>query len=413
MRVLIVSRGSTGDIFPLIALGRALLASGHAVSFSTVTMYADEIRAAGIAFVATPPESDAAEHAEIMRTLARERNPLRNVTTLYSLYAPHLREFIESIEASLETHDILVCSYLFPFLSAVARRRGKPFVVTAFCHVAFPGLDRAPPPLPAFDFAPRKIRHAWADLWHGVGEFLTGVCVRRVAGKALESSGAPLPKRFFRCGADLTLALVSPGLFAPERYLAGGPVYSGYLRWVLPESPELETRLRAFTGGERVPVLNFGSVTFDGAAEKMQKFLLGWPKGKKLVLQSGWAGFTGGGREDILIVTGKVSHEQLFRHASVVAHHGGAGTTAAVLHAGVPQVVVPHLGDQFFWADAVRRLGVGREISSRRWPEKLAGAMDRVARDSGKRARAEIHARTLAGEDGAARAVRELESLAK
>jgi UDP:flavonoid glycosyltransferase YjiC (YdhE family) len=411
MRVLLVSRGSTGDIFPLIAFGKALLAAGHAVSFATDSIHAAEIRAAGIAFVLSPPDCDAAGHAAIMRKLSQQRNPLLNITAIFEWCAPGLPEFVAAIDDALHGHDVLVSTYLFPFLGSVARRQNKPFVVTAFCHVAFPGLDRAPVPLPPLDFAPKFVRHAWADFWHRTGEFLTGACVRSVAGKALAKTGTPLPKRFFKTGADLTLALVSPALFRPERPLAEKLLYAGYLRWVLPESPKLEAKLRAFTGGERTPVLNFGSVTFDGAEEQMESFLENWPRGRRLIVQSGWAGFTAEGRDDILVVTGKVSHDQLFRHASVVAHHGGAGTTAAALHAGVPQVVVPHLGDQFFWASEMCRLGVGVEVSSRRWPQQLPEAMRAVSEDAPMRVVAESLAGILAVENGPARAVKAMESL--
>ena len=53
----------------------------------------------------------------------------------------------------------------------------------------------------------------------------------------------------------------------------------------------------------------------------MQRFLRNWPTGKKLIIQTGWAGLSPQEeREDILFV-GKVSHDQLFSHGSVIIHH--------------------------------------------------------------------------------------------
>jgi vancomycin aglycone glucosyltransferase len=52
---------------------------------------------------------------------------------------------------------------------------------------------------------------------------------------------------------------------------------------------------------------------------------------------------------DVLVI-GSVSHRPLFPRVAAVVHHGGAGTTAAATRAGRPQVVVPHLFDQFLWA---------------------------------------------------------------
>ena len=55
---------------------------------------------------------------------------------------------------------------------------------------------------------------------------------------------------------------------------------------------------------------------------------------------------------------GPVDHAALFRRVSLVVHHGGAGTTTTAARAGKPQVVVPHVLDQFHWAQRVERLGV-------------------------------------------------------
>jgi len=52
-------------------------------------------------------------------------------------------------------------------------------------------------------------------------------------------------------------------------------------------------------------------------------------------------------------------HPLLFPKLSVIVHHGGAGTTATASRSGVPQILVPHILDQFYWARQVVRLGIG------------------------------------------------------
>jgi vancomycin aglycone glucosyltransferase len=104
-----------------------------------------------------------------------------------------------------------------------------------------------------------------------------------------------------------------------------------------------------------------------------------------------------------------MSHDQLFRHASVVLHHGGAGTTASVFHAGRPHVIVPHIADQNFFAHEVVRLGCGVKLPRKHWPEQLASRVDQME------SRADVtdaarRAQTIVGdEDGPANAVHELE----
>lgn len=63
---------------------------------------------------------------------------------------------------------------------------------------------------------------------------------------------------------------------------------------------------------------------------------------------------------------GELSYTALFQRVAIVVHHGGAGTTATALHAGVPQVVVPMMFDQYYWGHAVARLGLGA-IVPRGW----------------------------------------------
>lgn len=54
----------------------------------------------------------------------------------------------------------------------------------------------------------------------------------------------------------------------------------------------------------------------------------------------------------------KVPHDWLFPQVDAVLHHGGAGTTGASLRAGIPTIIKPWFGDQFFWASRVQKLGV-------------------------------------------------------
>ena len=98
---------------------------------------------------------------------------------------------------------------------------------------------------------------------------------------------------------------------------------------------------------------------------------------------------------------GVVDHAALFPRVAAVVHHGGAGTTTTAARAGVPQVVVPHVLDQFYWAERVRRLGLGppplarRQLRSARLRETLAvvlgnEALAERARELGAALRADL-----------------------
>ncbi|WP_370637757.1 nucleotide disphospho-sugar-binding domain-containing protein [Deinococcus sp. 6GRE01] len=84
-------------------------------------------------------------------------------------------------------------------------------------------------------------------------------------------------------------------------------------------------------------------------------------------------------------------------------HHGGAGTTAAGLAAGVPNVIVPFFGDQPFWGDRVQRLGVGPAPVPRRAlnEQTLAEALTRAVTDAGMHDRAAALGARIRAEGGA------------
>jgi UDP:flavonoid glycosyltransferase YjiC (YdhE family) len=101
-----------------------------------------------------------------------------------------------------------------------------------------------------------------------------------------------------------------------------------------------------------------------------------------------------------------VPHDWLFPRTAAVVHHGGAGTTAAGLRAGVPSVVVPFMSDQPFWGRRVFALGAGPEPIPRKQltAEKLARAISAAVTDPVIRRRAANVGRLIRAEDGVARA---------
>jgi vancomycin aglycone glucosyltransferase len=79
--------------------------------------------------------------------------------------------------------------------------------------------------------------------------------------------------------------------------------------------------------------------------------------GRRLLLGRGWADLSL--TDDDCLVVGDVSHQALFPRVAAVVHHGGAGTTTTAALAGAPQVVVPQIVDQPYWARRVAELGIG------------------------------------------------------
>ena len=134
--------------------------------------------------------------------------------------------------------------------------------------------------------------------------------------------------------------------------------------------------------------------------------------GVRGVVQSGWAGLDVTG-EDILTI-GETPHEWLFPQMAAVAHHCGAGTTAAALRAGVPSIALPGpAGDQPFWARRLHELGAAlTPLPQRRMTASRLVDTIRATLSSTELGRATTHlADRIAREDGTSAAVAAVEGL--
>jgi sterol 3beta-glucosyltransferase len=122
------------------------------------------------------------------------------------------------------------------------------------------------------------------------------------------------------------------------------------------------------------------------------------------------AGCAFGGGSSHTFIAENVPHGWLFRRTAAVVHHGGAGTTAMGLRAGVPTIIFPTAADQHFWAERVARIGVGpRPLRARDLAaDALAKVIVRVASDAAMRERARLLGEGIRAENGVARAVEAL-----
>jgi len=103
-----------------------------------------------------------------------------------------------------------------------------------------------------------------------------------------------------------------------------------------------------------------------------------------------------------------VPHDWLFPRMAAVVHHGGAGTTAAGLRAGVPSILVPFFGDQPYWGRRVHALGVGPRPIQRKslTVPKLVEALSSAVGDEAIQQSATVLGERIRAEDGVQSAVK-------
>lgn len=397
----------------MFAIGAELVRRGHGVTFATVAQFERDVRAAGMEFLDIPPRWDERQFAGWMHRMMVTRTPVELVRQLFRCLTPGLAETIATFDRVLPEYDLLLGSFLTPYLRPVAHRNGRPYASAVFAHGIVPN-DSAPPiPLPPLRFGPRFLRCTWARLWWRVTDFVMSSALRHECGAVLKAQGLPDLRKFFTDPADEVLVLVEPRLHPPGEQVYPQFHYTGASRW----QPaflgvDLEP-LRQAVGGVPVPVLTFGSMGYEQPQAWLERLARHWPNGRPLIVQSGWANFQPLSGAPWLHVVGKMPQDDLFKLASVVIHHGGAGTTATALASGKPQIIVPHIAEQGDWARDMKRLGVAVKISRRSWPEKLHRTIETVLATPALAERARELQPIAADTTGPGRAADRLERLAR
>jgi sterol 3beta-glucosyltransferase len=166
--------------------------------------------------------------------------------------------------------------------------------------------------------------------------------------------------------------------------------------------------LRFLEAGPPPVYIGFGSM-IHGEPERLTRLVLEALRlsGQRGVLLTGWGGLSTHELPEYVFGIGAIPHAWLFPRMAAVVHHGGAGTTAAALRAGIPSIITPFVGDQVFWAERVAQLGVGPRVGTytKLTAEKLAAAIHIATTDRAMQARMAALSEIIREESGVDRAV--------
>ena len=404
MRVLLAPHGTRGDVQPLVALALGLRRRGHDVSFLAPDNFVAWIRGYGFACEPNGVDVEAALRSPD-GDLSSLRWQLRHFKTVLM---PALFDSFMRIDLDV---DLIVAAGVQLAASSVAEWKDIPYASIAFCPCAVPN-SAAPPPPVRTQTLPRWVNRL---LWD-VGLPLGGLALRGLINDGRKRLGLePVSNPLSLLGGE-------PVIVAADRDL--GPLAHDAPRtvvatdaWILDEpAPFLDPRVDAFLDRDPPPIYaGFGSMVAKRSATLASHVVdAARAVGRRLILAGGWASLDRHvtDADDVLAVTA-VPHRIVFPRVAAVVHHGGAGTTTAAARAGAPQVVLPHLLDQFYWAHRVEQLGLG----PRAFPVDLVTAdilTDRIAtalEDWSIRERTRALAPAIAARNGVDAAVDHLETL--
>ncbi|HEY2381726.1 MAG TPA: glycosyltransferase [Terriglobia bacterium] len=395
MRVLLSTIGSRGDVQPMVALALELRAQGHAPRLCAPPDFREWIEGYGLSFV---PVGPSVRHAGAAGTAAiTKRSPEAFRRLLTDTIAG---QFAALGEAALGCGVIVGSTALQYAARSIAEQRSIPYFFAAYSPVVLPSAHHAPPPLPGQPppAEPADNRGLWDQQAQRWNELFCG----------------PLNEQRTAAGLD-PIRDVRSYMFTDRPLLAADPVLAPWPlsdmqvtqtgAWILRDQRPLSAELESFLAAGEPPIyFGFGSTH---TPSETSRALIGAARtlGRRAILLSGWAGLAPlDDNRDCLSIS-EVNLQALFPRVAAVVHHGGAGTTTAAAHAGVPQVVVPQRYDQYYFAARVDQLGAGvAHAPAAPTIESLVTALNKVLRPE-----VAVRATSLAAAvrtDGAAAAAR-------
>lgn len=355
MRVLLSTIGSRGDVQPLAALASQLMELGHTARLCAPPDFGEWIESLGIPFVPVGPA--------VRQTAAPRATPAAPPTPeqMQKMMADTVATQFAALMPAAQGCDVLIaCGALQFALHSIAEQLGVPYIYTAWCPITLPSPHHAPPPLPGRPQPPAGADNAtlWADdatRWNQHW----GAAINSHRAAAGLQPVTDVRRHIFTdrpwLAADPTLA-PWPGAADLDVFQTGA--------WVLPDRRPLSPELEAFLAAGDPPVyFGFGSMR---ATPGLAAAMLASARalGRRAIVSRGWAEVTL--PEDVTdcLSIGEANLQVLFTRVAAVVHHGGAGTTTTATQAGAPQVVVPQIYDQHYFASRVEELGLGAAHSA-------------------------------------------------
>jgi vancomycin aglycone glucosyltransferase len=348
MRILLASHGTRGDVQPIVALGVALRARGHVVRLVAPANFVTWVQSYGLDI-----QSDGVDVEALLRSSGAGLQSLSWQMQYLSRITPLL---FDPVARASEGCELIVCAGIHFAAASVAQWRNVPYVHAVFCPCATPN-GTTPPPNVHRQTLPRWINRVLWQVGGPVADFaLRGPINRGRATLGLDALDNPISqilKGRTILAADRDLG--PPSDDAPKSAVSTDA-------WMLDEPGTLDARVEAFLERGAAPIyIGFGSMIAPRAPELVAQAVAAVRAvGRRAVIAGGWAALERHIKEaDDLITVDNVPHSLIFPKVVAAVHHGGAGTTTAAARAGVPQVLLPHILDQYYWADRIEVLGLG------------------------------------------------------
>ncbi|MDR1148597.1 MAG: glycosyltransferase [Spirochaetaceae bacterium] len=351
MKILLVTRGSQGDIYPYLRLAKELMARGHTVALNLPEAFAEQAEGANIPYMTQGND-------DINGMMANELD----IKDLLSWTRRVIDNQFEELVPVLSEYDILVASNTEFAAPSIAEYLKKPYLRTAYGPL-MPSRTIPPPvfpwPVPHPVIKPAVL---WSLLNGGLN-----LMVKKTLNKRRAALNMPpiLDQADHAPANAFNYLMYSASLGSVDhnwsyKWAIGGYIFNDDM----PYNKSIYQNFLEFIqkDGKKAVFFTLGSCKnneHERFAEKL--FAIIKTHGYKLIIGSGWCrlGSTLPLHDDLFLLDSVVPHNLVFPHCSAIIHHGGVGTTHNAARFGKPQMIQPLLLDQWYWAEQTRKLGAG------------------------------------------------------
>ncbi|GMO59122.1 MAG: glycosyltransferase [Treponemataceae bacterium] len=351
MRVLLVARGSQGDVYPFLAIAKALKDAGHCVHVHLPVTFEKFVKELNVEY--SVQDDDIESRADIEHI---------KMTDMLSWMAETIVSQFDELLPLIENCDLCIVSNTEFAATTLAEYTKKPLLRTAYAPI-IPGKKMMPPLTPLTKSA-LFLRPSF--LWHLI-DIGTNMIATKPINKWRITHGLCALKNYSRYSYSYTknLLLYSPILGSVDNSWKYPWHITGYcFHDRLSYEKETHARFLEFIHKDARPALFFttGSIKGDAQNDFAQAlYTICCKRGYKFVIGSGWGNIGAQLRagDDVFVLDSVVPHALVFEHCAALIHHGGSGTTHSASRSGKPQLVVPLIIDQFYWRERVVSLGLG------------------------------------------------------
>jgi len=411
MKITILTYGSRGDVQPYLALAVGLQRDGHQVRLAAPHRFEGFINAYGVPCVPLPGDPEIISQ----RLNDAGANPIGMVRAMNDYVLSVADQVVRQAFAACDETDLIIHSFLFTTGGhSLARKLGIPDVSVQTFPIFAP--TRAYPPVAMPNLSSGLLRYFFHWLttqifWHG-GNIGFG----RLRKSDPEIFDLDLYWPFTPDKSRLTTPLLlacSPTVIPrPDDWSPPHIHIPGYFFLDTPTAYQPPAELDKFLAAGEPPVcVTFGSMIHSDVNRIYLTVLDALARtGNRAIILSGWGDIQNIDLPENILAIEAAPHDWLLHRCKAVIHHGGAGTTAAGLCSGIPNLVVSFAADQPFWGARVHAIGAGpqpipvKELTT----EKLVAALVE-ADGSAFRNGAQAVGRKIRAENGIGDAVKIIE----